>query len=132
MNIHKIESILIRIIAKKYPFIKYGGFGLDKDGDPTFNLYVDTKEVVNMFDVKIDDWARSNYKKFDFLHGMFEEINDRDPNRDKWNKFITYSMELDDLIDSLIDPLADEYMKATGNKRNQFDADILIQYYMIK
>jgi hypothetical protein len=63
---------------------------------------------------------------------MFEENNDRDPNRDKWNEFITYSMELDDLIASLIEPLADEYLKATGNKRNQFDAEILIQYYMIK
>ena len=76
MNIEKIESLLLRLISKEFPFVKKVQFDFDYT-NILFNIYVDPYEVSRKYGA---GFKSDSYKgPFDLLYYIFEHI--RDANR---------------------------------------------------
>jgi hypothetical protein len=111
MNVEKIESLLLRLISKEFPFVKKVKFGVDRSKDVMFILYVNPIEIRNTFKVKIDyDFIR-NGGPSSFLDYLFD-LGDDDS--EEVNSFLMVCNSLDDLAENLSSPFAEEYGKIVG------------------
>lgn len=122
MNIEKIESLLLRLISKEFPFVKKVQFDFDYT-NILFNIYVDPSyEVSRKYGVLFNP---DSYKgPFDYLSYIFEHI--RDVNR--YRTFESLSQALDDLSFNLASPFIERYCESVG--LNVSD-NLLTQYYVI-
>lgn len=121
MDIDKIESLLLRLISKEFPFVKEVQFD-DDDDIPLLNISVDPYEVSRKYGV---GFKPDSYKgPFDFLSHIFELI--RDENRHR--TFELLSQSLDDLSFYLASPFKDQYCESVGIYRPE---TLLTQYYAI-
>ena len=111
MNVEKIESLLLRIINKEFPFVKKVKFGVDRSKDLMFVVYVNPIEIRNTFKVKIDyDFIR-NSRPTSFLDYLFDLDHD---DSEEANSFLIVCNSLDDLAENLSSPFAEEYGKIVG------------------
>ena len=121
MNINKIESLLLRLISKEFPFVKKVQFDYDST-NILFNIYVDPYEVSRKYGA---GFKSDSYKgPFDFLSYIFEHI--RDANR--YRTFESLSQSLDDLSFNLASPFKERYCESEGI---DFSDNLLTQYYVI-
>lgn len=122
MNIEKIESLLLRLISKEFPFVKKVQFDYDST-NILFNIYVDPYEVSRKYGAGFE---RDFYYKgpFDYLSYIFEHI--RDANR--YRTFESLSQSLDDLSFNLASPFTERYCESEGL---DFSDNLLTQYYVI-
>lgn len=121
MNIEKIESLLLRLISKEFPFVKKVQFDFDYT-NILFNIYVDPYEVSRKYGA---EFKPDSYKgPFDLLYYIFEHI--RDANR--YNTFESLSFDLDDLSFYLASPFKERYCESEGL---DFSDNLLTQYYVI-
>lgn len=121
MNVEKIESLLLRLIIKEFPFVKRVKFGVDRSKDVIFVIYVNPIEIRNTFKVKIDStYIRSGPTSFlDYLFSL------DDDNSEEANSFLIVCNSLDDLADNLASPFAEGYRKIVGLPNN----NIIITMY---
>jgi hypothetical protein len=116
MNVEKIESLLLRIINKEFPFVKKVKFGVDRSKDLMFVLYVNPIEIRNTFKVKIDyDFIRRGGPT-SFLDYLFDLDHD---DSEEANSFLIVCNSLDDLAENLSSPFAEEYGKIVGLPNNK-------------
>ena len=116
MNVEKIESLLLRIINKEFPFVKKVKFGVDRGKGVIFVLYVNPIEIRNKFKVKIDyDFIRDGGPS-SFLDYLFD-LGDDDS--EEANSFLIVCNSLDDLAENLSSPFAEEYGKIVGLSNNK-------------
>ena len=112
MNVEKIESLLLRLISKEFPFVKRVKFGVDRSKDVIFVIYVNPIEIRNTFKVKIDyDYIRDGVGPTSFLDYLFS-LNGEDS--EEVDPFLIVCNSLDDLADNLASPFAEEYGKIVG------------------
>jgi hypothetical protein len=122
MNVEKIESLLLRMIDKKFPFVKKVKFGVDRGKNVIFVLYVNPIEIRNTFKVKIDyDYIRDGGPT-SFLDYLFS-LNGEDS--EEVDPFLMVCNSLDDLAENLSSPFAEEYGKIVGLPDN----NIIITMY---
>jgi hypothetical protein len=115
MNVEKIESLLLRLISKEFPFVKKVEFGMDRSKDVMFVIYVNPIEIRNTFKVKIDyDYIRDGGPT-SFLDYLFS-LDDDDS--EEANSFLIVCNSLDDLADNLASPFAEGYGKIVGLPNN--------------
>ena len=121
MDIEKIESLLLRLISKEFPFVKKVEFDFDNI-NLLFNIYVNPYEVSRKYGTGFNP---DSYKgPFDFLSYIFEHI--RDANR--YRTFESISYALDGLIFNLVSPFTERYCESVGIEI----LDVLLtQYYVI-
>ena len=116
MNVEKIESLLLRVINKEFPFVKKVEFGVDRSKDLMFVVYVNPIEIRNTFKVKIDyDFIR-NGRPTSFLDYLFDLDHD---DSEEANSFLVVCNSLDDLAENLSSPFAEEYGKIVGLPNNK-------------
>jgi len=121
MNIEKIESLLLRLISKEFPFVKKVEFDFDNI-NLLFNIYVNPYEVSRKYGTGFNP---DSYKgPFDFLSYIFEHI--RDANR--YRTFESISYALDGLAFNLASPFTERYCESEGIEISQY---LIIQYYVI-
>ena len=115
MNVEKIESLLLRIINKEFPFVKEVKFEVDKSKNVIFVLYVNLIEIRNTFKVKIDyDFIREGGPT-SFLDYLFHLGNN---DSEEANSFLIVCNSLDDLSVTLVSPFAKGYGKIVGLPNN--------------
>jgi hypothetical protein len=111
MNVEKIESLLLRMIDKKFPFVKRVKFDVDRSKDVIFVIYVNPIEIRNTFKVKIDyDYIRDGGPT-SFLDYLFH-LNGEDS--EEVDPFLMVCNSLDDLAENLASPFAEGYGKIVG------------------
>lgn len=119
MDIDKIESLLLRLIGKEFPFVKKVQFDYDYS-NILFNISVDPYEVSRNYGV---GFKPDSYKgPFDFLSYIFVNIWDVDRHR----TFELLSQALDDLSFYLASPFAERYCESVGLN---FSDNLITQYY---
>ena len=115
MNVEKIESLLLRIINKEFPFVKEVKFEVDKSKNVIFVLYVNLIEIRNTFKVKIDyDFIRSGGPT-SFLDYLFHLGDDETK---EVNSFLIVCNSLEEIVDNLVSPFAEGIGKIAGLPNN--------------
>jgi hypothetical protein len=115
MNVEKIESLLLRVINKEFPFVKKVKFGTDRNGDSIFTIYVNLIELRDTYKLGIDHEYVMEGGPFMFLDHMFYDA-DNIP-------FHKLCERLEELANTLVAPFAEQY----GNKF-EYDNIITIMY----
>jgi hypothetical protein len=115
MNVEKVESLLLRVINKEFPFVKKVKFGTDRSGDSIFTIYVNLIELRDMYKLRIDHEYVMEGGPFMFLDYMFNTTNNE--------SFYLLCGQLEELANTLVSPFAEQY----GNKF-EYDNIITIMY----
>ena len=123
MNVEKIESLLLKMINKKFPFVKKVKFDVGKYNNILFILYVDADMIIRVYNVRpdLEYIGRLRGGPYTYLDEMFF-IDDHDP-------FGDICDSLEELAEALIPPFAEQYgTKQWGETENT----ITIMYDLIK
>jgi len=103
MNVEKVESLLLRVINKEFPFVKKVKFGTDRGGDSIFTMYVNLIELRDKYKLRIDREYLQDQDggPFMFLDYMFNTTNNE--------SFYLLCGQLEELANTLILPFAEQY-----------------------
>jgi hypothetical protein len=113
MNVEKVESLLLRVINKEFPFVKKVKFGTDRGGDSIFTMYVNLIELRDKYKLRIDREYLQDQDggPFMFLDYMFNTTNNE--------SFYLLCGQLEELANTLILPFAEQYgTKQYGETEN--------------
>jgi hypothetical protein len=123
MNVEKIESLLLKMINKKFPFVKKVKFDVGKYNNILFILYVDADMIIRVYNVRpdLEYIGRLRGGPYTYLDEMFF-IDDHDP-------FGDICDSLEELAEALIPPFAEEYANKVGFPDND---RMTIMYDLIK
>lgn len=117
MNVEKIESLLLKVINREFPFVKKVKFGTDRGGDSIFTMYVNLIELRDKYKLRIDHEYLQDGGPFMFLDYMFNTTNNE--------SFYLLCGQLEELANTLISPFAEQY----GNKFENEDNNTITTMY---
>jgi hypothetical protein len=111
MNVEKVESLLLRVINKEFPFVKKVKFGTDRSGESIFTMYVNLIELRDKYKLRIDHEYLQDGGPFMFLDYMFNTTNNE--------SFYLLCGQLEELANTLISPFGEQYgTKQSGETEN--------------